>query len=150
MTPGTQCRVCGRQLPARDRAHGGRKARYCSGACKAKACRVRRQAGGPPDTDRPPLRPAARHARAVEIRQQVSELAGALADTASGQQALFASPGTTRRTRPAEAARILHRLITELTMLAAATTVTKRRAPDGAPQTSPLFEEAGLSAANDG
>ena len=69
----------------------------------AKAYRVRRQAGGPPDTDRPPLTPAARHARAVEIRQQVSELAGALADTASGQQELFASPGTTRRTRPAEA-----------------------------------------------
>jgi hypothetical protein len=107
-------------------------------------------AGGPPDTDRRPLTPAARHARAVEIRQQVSELAGALADTASGQQALFASPGTTRRTRPAEAARILHRLITELTMLATATTVTKRRTPDGAPQTSLLFEEAGLSAANDG
>ncbi len=96
------------------------------------------------------LAPAARHARVVEIRQQVSELAGALADTASGQQALFASPGTTRRTRPAEAARIPHRLITELTMLATATTVTKRRAPAGAPRTSPLFEEAGLSAANDG
>ena len=73
--------------------------------------------------------------------------------TATGDQGtsvLFASPGTTRRTRPAEAARIPHRLITELTMLATATTVTKRRAPDGAPQTSPLFEEAGLSAANDG
>jgi hypothetical protein len=60
----------------------------------AKAPRVRRRA---PDTDRPPLTPAARHARGAEIRQQVSELAGALADTASGQQALFASPGTTRR-----------------------------------------------------
>ncbi len=35
-------------------------------------------------------------------------------------------------------------------MLAPAKTVTKRRAPDGAPQTSPLFEEAGLRAANDG
>jgi hypothetical protein len=94
--------------------------------------------------------PAARHARAVEIRQQVSGLAGGLADTAIGQQALFASPGTTRRTRAAEAARILHRLITQLTMLATATTVTKRRAPDGAPQTSPLSEGAGLRAANDG
>jgi hypothetical protein len=82
---------------------------------------------GPPDTDRPPLTPAARHARAVEIRQQVSELAGTLADTASGQQ----------------------RLITELRDARTATTVTKRFAPDGAPQTSPLFE-AGLSAANDG
>jgi hypothetical protein len=60
----------------------------------AKAHRVRRQADGTPDTDRPPLTPAARHARAVEILQ--------------------------------------------------------RLAPDGTPQTSPLFEEAGLSAANDG
>jgi hypothetical protein len=49
-----------------------------------------------------------------------------------------------------EAGRILPGLITELTVLATATTVTKRRAPDGAPQTSPLFGEAGLSAANDG
>jgi len=48
----------------------------------AKAYRVRRQAS---DTDTPPLTPAARHARAVEM----------------------------------------------LTMLATATTVTKRRAPDG-------------------
>jgi hypothetical protein len=70
----------------------------------AKAYRVRGQAGGPPDTGMPPLTPAAPHVRAVEIRQQVSELAGALADTASGQQALFASPDTTRRTGPAEAA----------------------------------------------
>ena len=77
----------------------------------AKAYPVRRQAGGPPDTDRPPLTPAALARRG---------------------------------------ARILHRLISELTMLATATTVTKRRVPDGAPQTSPLFEEAGLSAANDG
>jgi hypothetical protein len=37
------------------------------------------------------------------------------------RQALFASPGTTRRTRPAGAARIRHRLITELTTLATAT-----------------------------
>ena len=35
-------------------------------------------------------------------------------------------------------------------MLSTATTVTKRRAPDGARQTSPVFEGAGLSAANDG
>jgi hypothetical protein len=147
VTTTARCPVCDGQLPARDRPHGGRKARYCSGACKAKAYRARRQADEPAGTDGTPLPPGARHARAVEIRQRISELAGALADTASGQQALFASPGTTRRTRPAEAARILHRLITELTMLA---TAAKRRAPDGAPQTSPLFEEAGLSAANDG
>jgi hypothetical protein len=35
-------------------------------------------------------------------------------------------------------------------MLATATTVTKRRAPTGAPQVSPLSGEAGLSAANGG
>jgi hypothetical protein len=98
----------------------------------------------------PPLPAAARHARAVEIRQQAGDLIGALADTASGQQALFASPGSARRTRPAETARILHRLITELTALATVTAVTKRDLPAGPPQTSPLFEEAGLSAASDG
>ena len=102
----------------------------------------------------PPLPAAARHARAVEIRQQAGDLIGALADTASGQQALFASPGSARRTRPAETARILHRLITELTALATVTAVTKRATkrdlPASPPQTSPLFEEAGLSAASDG
>jgi hypothetical protein len=72
-----------------------------------------------------------------------------MADTASGQQALFASPCTTRRARPAEAAQIQHRLIIGLTMLATATTVTKRRA-GWSTQTSPLSGEAGLGAANDG
>jgi hypothetical protein len=46
--------------------------------------------------------------------------------------------------------RVRPRLIAELAALAAAATVTKRRSPAGTPQTSPLFEEAGLSAANDG
>jgi hypothetical protein len=146
VTTGTWCPVCGGQLPARDRAHGGRNLRYCSGACKAKAYRSRQQAGEDPGTDRPPLPPAARHARAVEIRQQVSELAGALADTASGQQALFASPGAARRARPAETARALHHLITELAALATVTKrVTLRRAPAGTPQTSPLFDEQGIN-----
>ncbi len=58
----------------------------------------------------------ARHARATGIRQQISELTAALAaDAASGQQALFASPRTARRTRPADTAAALHRLIAELT-----------------------------------
>ena len=104
VTPGTRCPVCGRQLPGRDRPRGGRKPRYCSGACKAKAYRARQHAGTP-RARKPPLPAAARHARAIEIRQQISELTGAMADTASGQQALFASPGTTpprpaRRHRP--------------------------------------------------
>ena len=68
-----------------------------------------------------------------------------MADTASGQQALFASPGTTRRARPADTARTLHHLVTELAALATAATVTKRvtirRATDRTPQTTPLFGE---------
>jgi hypothetical protein len=95
-------------MPDRDRSRGGRRARYCSGACKAKAYRDRQQAGGTAAPNGPPLPAGARHARAVEIRQQVSELTGALADTASGQQALFTSPGTPRLGRPAQAARTLH------------------------------------------
>jgi hypothetical protein len=81
--------------------------------------------------------PAARRARAIEIRQQVSQLTGTLADTASGQQALFTPPGTTRRARPADTARTLHRLTTELATLAATAIVIKRvtlrRAPAGTP-----------------
>ena len=148
MTTAPLCPVCDGQMPDRDRGRGGRKARYCSGACKAKAYRARRQAGGSAAPDSPPLPAAARHARAVEIRQQAGDLIGALADTASGQQALFASPGSARCTRPAETARILHRLITELTALAAATAVTKRATkrhpPAGAPQASPLFDDGDL------
>jgi hypothetical protein len=147
VTPAASCPVCGAQLPGRDRAHRGRKARYCSGACKAKAYRARK-AGELVGTSGPPLPAATRHARAIEIRQQISELAGTLADAASGQQALFASPGTARRGRPAETARALHQLITELVTLAMAATVTKpvtfRRAPAGAPQAVPLFDEPGI------
>ena len=150
MTDGSRCPVCDAQLPPRDRPRGGRKARYCSGACKAKAYRARQQADGPPP-DTPPDTPAARHARVIEIRQQVSELTGIMADTASGQLALFASPGAARRRiRPAETARALHRLIAELTALAVAATVTervtKRQAPGGTTPTTPLFDEGG----NDG
>jgi hypothetical protein len=144
VTGGTRCPVCGRQLPDCDRPHGGRKARYCSGACKAKAYRARQQAGRPADTQA--LSPADRHARVVEIRQQVSELVSDMADAASGQQPLFASPSAARRrTRPAETARTLHRLIAELAALAVAAAVTERvtirQAPGGAMQTMPLFDE---------
>jgi hypothetical protein len=144
-----RCPVCDGQMPARDRSRGGRKARYCSDACKAKAYRARQQAGELRSADPAPLPPSARHARAVEIRQRVSELAGALADTASGQQALFASPGAARRARPAETARILHRLVAELAALATAATVTKRatkpRAPAREQQAPPLFDDPDLS-----
>jgi hypothetical protein len=144
-----RCPVCDGQIPARDRTQGGRRPRYCSGACKAKAYRARRQAGGPPATDPASLPLAARHARAVELRQQVGELAGALADTASGQQALFASPAAARGTRPAETARLLHRLVTELTVLASAVTVTKRvtkrRLSAEVSQTPPLFDDTDIN-----
>jgi hypothetical protein len=150
VTGDANCPVCGRRLAARDHPHGGRKPRYCSGACKAKAYRARQQAGQPPP-DTPPTSPAARHARAIEIRQQVSELVGIMADTASGQQALFPPPAAARRrTRPAETARTLHRLIAELTALAVAVTVTqrvtKRQSSGGTKQTMPMFDEGG----NDG
>ena len=96
----------------------------------------------PPPSPAQPVPPAGRHARAVEIRQQVSELVGIMADAASGQQALFASPGAARRrSPPAETARTLHCLIAELAALAAAATATERvtihQAPGGATQTSP-------------
>ena len=150
MTDDAGCPVCGRQLASRDRPHGGRKPRYCSGACKAKAYRARQQAGGPPPGT-PPIPPAARHARVIEIRQQVSELVGTMADAASGQQALFTSPGAARRrTRPAETARTLHRLIAELAALAVTAAVTERvtirQTPGGTAQAMPLFDEGG----NDG
>jgi hypothetical protein len=144
------CPVCDGEMPARDRTRGGRKARYCSGACKAKAYRARRQDSGQLAADAPQLTPAARHARAIEIRQQVSELTRSLADAASGQQALFGSPAK-RHAQPAETARTLHRLIAELTVLATAATITKhatkRRAPAGAQQAPALFGDTAIAGA---
>jgi hypothetical protein len=144
VSSGPQCAACGAQLPGRDRARGGRNARYCSGACKAKAYRVRRNAGKPADADGPPISAAVRYARATKIRQEIIQLTANLADTASGQQELFASPGTARSARPAETAQALHQLITELAALAAAAaTVTKRVTfpvtPARARQTALLF-----------
>jgi len=90
----------------------------------------------------PASRPARPHDRDP---QQVTELTAMLADTASGQQSLFASPGPARRVRPGEAGRTLHRLIAELTTLAAAAVatkrVTKRRPPAGIPQAPVLFDD---------
>jgi hypothetical protein len=149
MTPGARCPVCGQQLPGRDRLRGGRKLRYCSGACKAKAYRARHRSGERASAAEPalPSTAAARYARATGIRQQISELTAALADTASGQQALFASPPAARRTRPADTAAALHRHIAELAALAAAAAVPARRAiphaATGTPQTAPLFQEPG-------
>ena len=147
VTGDARCPVCGRQLPDRDRPHGGRKARYCSGACKAKAYRTRQQAGQPAQhaagSRRPPGTPASSRSGSRSANSSAI-----MADTASGQQALFASPGTARRrTRPAETARTLHRLIAELAALAVAATVTERvtirQAQGGTTQTMSLFDEAG-------
>jgi hypothetical protein len=149
MNPAARCPACGSPLPGRDRQRGGRKPRYCSGACKAKAYRDRQRSGTRAGDAEPPLPPtaAARYARATEIRRQIGELTAAMADTASGQQALFASPGAARRMRPSDTAAALHRLIAELAVLATAATVTKRvtlrRAPAGTTETAPLFDEPG-------
>ena len=140
-----RCPVCLEPLPARQRPHGGRNARYCSGACKAKAYRARQENNGPSGTGSPPLTAAARHARVIDIRQQITELTGILADTASGQQALFGAPGTASRTKPAGAARTLRKLITELASLAADATITKRvtlHHAESGKQTPPLFDNA--------
>lgn len=141
----SQCQVCGRPVPERDRTRGGRRPRYCSGACKAKAYRDRQHGGQAPGPGAPALTAPARHARAVEIRHQISELAGILADTASGQQSLFPAAAARRRP-PADTARALHDLIGELATLASAAAVTKRvtkRRPTAeAPQRPLLFDDA--------
>jgi hypothetical protein len=148
MNPAGRCPVCGTQLPARDRQRGGRKPRYCSGACKAKAYRGRRPSAPHAGTAQSPLPPtaAARHARAIEIRQQISELTTTLTETASGQQPLFPS-APARRFRPASTAAVLHQLISELAMLATAAPRTSRPtiapAATGTPQTAPLFPAPG-------
>lgn len=137
--PGTAaapCLACGEPLPTHDPGRAGRKARYCSGACKARAYRARRQPSGPAGLSLPA---GARYARAAEIRQQASDLIASLADTASGQQALFTTARTTRQAQPAQTARTLHRLVTELAALATAAALTKRATKHRPPETSPLF-----------
>ena len=147
MTADTRCPVCGGQIPRRDRQRGGRPPSYCSTACKAKAYRARQRSGAHPElTGSPrPATAAARHARVTEIRQQISELTALLADTASGQQALFTPARNTRRTQPGDTGTELRRLVTELTTLATDATASARRpAPRPAasvPQTPPLFSE---------
>ena len=73
MTAAARCPVCDGQIPDRDRSHGGRKARYCSGACKSKAYRARQRDDESLSTEAPTLPAGARHARAIDIRQQISE-----------------------------------------------------------------------------
>jgi hypothetical protein len=144
MISGTSCPACGQQLPGHDQRRTGRKPRYCSNACKAKAYRDRQHSGEHASAAGSPLPSCAadRYARTIEIRQQISDLTTAMAETASGQQALFASPSTPRRIRPAETAEALHRLVTELAALAVVAPAQTRRtrARPGA-ETPPLFGE---------
>ncbi len=101
MTPGARCPVCGQQLPGRDRLRGGRKLRYCSAACKAKAYRARQHSGERASAAEPalPSTAAARHARVTGIRQQISELTAALADAATVRVPAHRAPHAPRRYR---------------------------------------------------
>ena len=147
MSATARCPVCRAQLPAHGR-RGGRKPRYCSSACKAKAYRARQRSAPHASAAEIviPADVAGRHACALEVRQQISELADALADAASGQQALFPSA----RARPSDTAAALHQLIGELAALAAAPPVTSRHETPprvgGAPRTAPLFQMPGTRA----
>ena len=116
MSPGTECPVCGEHLPGPDPRRTGRKPGYCSNACKAKAYRARQRSGEHVSAADPALLSSAgdRYVRTTGIHQRISDLTTALADTASGQQALFAPPRTVRRMRPADTAAALHLLIAEL------------------------------------
>jgi len=111
MISGTSCPVCGQQLPGPDPWRTGRKPRYCSNACKAKAYRDRQHSGEHASAAGPPLPSSAadRYARTIEIRQQISDLTTAMAETASGQQAMFASPRTPPRRNCGSTAPARHR-----------------------------------------
>ena len=143
--PTASCPVCGGLLPPSDRPHGGRKPRYCSGACKAKAYRARQQAGGPARRTRRRSRPPPAMPAAIEIRQQVSELIGIMADTASGQLALFASPHRPAA-RPSsrdcpDTAPPDHRTRGARRCRAVTERVTKRQTPGGTTPAKPLLDE---------
>lgn len=86
-----RCLHCDTALPDQPRPGGGRKPRYCTDACKARAYRARQLTtrARPPEEVTLPATAAARYARAAEIHRQISELVTTLADIASGQQALF-------------------------------------------------------------
>ena len=66
LNPAARCPACGSLLPGRDPQRGGRKGRYCCGACKAKAYRDRQRSGTRAGDAEPPLPPPHRlgtHAR---------------------------------------------------------------------------------------
>jgi hypothetical protein len=114
-----RCLHCDTALPDQPRPGGGRKPRYCTDACKAKAYRARQLTAWarPPEEVTLPATTAARYARATEIHRQISELVTTLADIASGQQALFEST-TSKPVRTT--IKKLNKLTSELAALAAA------------------------------
>ena len=115
-----RCLHCDTALPDQPRPGGGRKPRYCTDACKAKAYRTRQLTAWarPPEEVTLPATAAARYARATEIHRQISELVTTLADIASGQQALFESTTTSKPVRTT--IKKLNKLTSELAALAAA------------------------------
>ena len=115
-----RCLHCDTALPDQPRPGGGRKPRYCTDACKAKAYRARQLTAWarPPEEVTLPATAAARYARATEIHRQISELVTTLADIASGQQALFESTTTSKPVRTT--IKKLNKLTSELAALAAA------------------------------
>jgi len=115
-----RCLHCDTALPDQPRPGGGRKPRYCTDACKARAYRARQLTtwARPPEEVTLPATAAARYARATEIRRQISELVTTLADIASGQQALFESPASSKPVRAT--IKKLNKLTSELAALAAA------------------------------
>ena len=114
-----RCLHCDAALPDQPRP-GGRKPRYCTDACKARAYRARQLTtwARPPEEVTLPATAAARYARATEIHRQISELVTTLADIASGQQALFESTTSSKPVRTT--IKKLNKLTSELAALAAA------------------------------
>jgi len=115
-----RCLHCDTALPDQPRPGGGRKPRYCTDACKARAYRARQLTtwARPPGEVTLPATAAARYARAAEIHRQISELVTTLADIASGQQALFESTTSSKPVRTT--IKKLNKLTSELAALAAA------------------------------
>lgn len=115
-----RCLNCGTALPCQPKPGAGRKPRYCTNACKARAYRARQAAtrAKPAQGITIPSSTEARYARATEIRPQISELVTILADTASGPQALFESAASSKPVRTT--IRKLNKLTSELAALAAA------------------------------
>ena len=115
-----RCLHCDTALPDQPRPGGGRKPRYCTDACKARAYRARQRTtwARPPEEVTLPATAAARYARAAEIHRQISELVTTLADIASGQQTLFESTTSSKPVRTT--IKKLNKLTSELAALAAA------------------------------